>query len=1264
MRVLKKTALLLFVGGVVLLALIMGGMRLVVSNIDYFESEIAYLLERDVSPGIVFNRVSGTMRGFNPILAIENVSINLPDRSQPLFIDRLDAEFDFWASLRQRAPVLHEISGKLEKVELTRDASGQWRLDEYALGGGNAELPAFAQFLVFVPRYLNLDLRRLIIHDQRNDTAHQLRRVSARIDHRDERYFSQVSVALPDELGRGLLLKSIIDRDSNLVYANGSNLQLSALARLFDFDMRGLKDGALDGEVWVDMTGFDISRIKGDLVLKRAVVQVADDKTPLEIDYHGRFHADIDSLGWYVNNAVERLLIDGRNVPGFRAQVRIPGGATGNRLSARVDRLPLSSLPVVAGQWLPNELNSQIAQGRLRGLLQEILFQMDFSRPEAFRLAARVSALGSDRFDRFPGVTNLNADFVMGDGRLSAKLDGKNVSVDFGDHFEAPLLIDTLSLDAVAKRQASGDFLISANNINLQNQDIRALGRMRLETAPGSPPFVFMRASLSDAVGSSAGKYLPRRVLPPKTLEWLDRGIVGGFVPEGDFQFHGRLRRIRDLVEQRSGEFFVDFRIENADIDFAPGWLHAKNGSGRVLFHNASLEFDIEKGSYGTLDDVSARGGIADFYQAALDLAITAEAPTGDALEAFVGTPVGERYRPVLANLQDFGGSIGTAVSMRLPLSRKVQEKREVHVEVDFKDAAAREPNWGLDLSQITGRMEISENNVVANNVSARFYGDPVTIDIDSRNPAVNTSVRAQGNIETANLLRRLPDYLAANLRGTSDWLLRLDVAGDAAPADRPMLRINASSDLERTRIDLPAPFRKQADASLRMTTEIDFYPQAIRFASRLGNDLRLRGALRDEGVREFSLESLDIAFATPLRTEQQDGVNLYGRLAELSAEDWLPVLRSSGETEPRLLNSIELEVGRLQVFRREVDGVYFKLRQVDRRFRGTFDGSIVRGKFDLPLEPSAEDPLVIDFADLDIEKLEEPDNFDDIKPSNLPPLRVRVVSLRYHGMPFSDLAFAAQPRDETLEVSSFGMRRGDLLLTGNGFWEYDPVDRSHLSSVNLAMKGSGVGEAIEALGFGNSISSGTIDFSGGFTWPAPLHAFSLENLVGDARMEITDGVLNNVEPGNGRFVGLFSLTALPRRLSLDFSDVLIEGLAFEKISGNYRIENGVLYTRNTRMDGPAAKIKVSGETGILRRDYNQTISVTPKIRQTLPILGAVSAGTTVGWGLLLLQNVFKKVIDDAVEVEYQVTGSWDDPQIELIRAVDENQQELPDRDR
>jgi uncharacterized protein YhdP len=160
------------------------------------------------------------------------------------------------------------------------------------------------------------------------------------------------------------------------------------------------------------------------------------------------------------------------------------------------------------------------------------------------------------------------------------------------------------------------------------------------------------------------------------------------------------------------------------------------------------------------------------------------------------------------------------------------------------------------------------------------------------------------------------------------------------------------------------------------------------------------------------------------------------------------------------------------------------------------------------------------------------------------------------------------------------------------------------------------------------------------------------ESLVGDARLKITDGILKNVEPGSGRFVGLLSVSALPRRLALDFSDVLFDGLNFDKISGSYKVEGENLYTSDTKMKGTSADVRISGKIGLRERNYDQTLIVIPNIRHTLPILGTLAAGSAVGWGLLLLQNLFKDAIDKSVEIEYKVTGPWGNPQLDLVKKT------------
>ena len=169
MEFLKRITLAICFVAVVVLAVVMGTVRLVIHNIDYFKPEIEYLLERELAPGFAFTVLGGAVNRFNPVISIENVSITLPDRSQPLFIDRLEIELDFWASWREQAPVVLQVSGKLEKLELVKNIDGVWSVNDVPLSidGDKGPAPEFRQVLALVPRYLNLSLNRLIVRDRK-----------------------------------------------------------------------------------------------------------------------------------------------------------------------------------------------------------------------------------------------------------------------------------------------------------------------------------------------------------------------------------------------------------------------------------------------------------------------------------------------------------------------------------------------------------------------------------------------------------------------------------------------------------------------------------------------------------------------------------------------------------------------------------------------------------------------------------------------------------------------------------------------------------------------------------------------------------------------------------------------------------------------------------------------------------------------------------------------------------------------------------------
>ncbi|MCA1791388.1 MAG: hypothetical protein LC667_16515, partial [Thioalkalivibrio sp.] len=76
--------------------------------------------------------------------------------------------------------------------------------------------------------------------------------------------------------------------------------------------------------------------------------------------------------------------------------------------------------------------------------------------------------------------------------------------------------------------------------------------------------------------------------------------------------------------------------------------------------------------------------------------------------------------------------------------------------------------------------------------------------------------------------------------------------------------------------------------------------------------------------------------------------------------------------------------------------------------------------------------------------------------------------------------------------------------------------------------------------------------------------------------------------------------------------------------------------------------VRVSGRTGLVARDFDQSIVVVPRLRSTLPIVGALLGGPVTGAVVLLVERALGigDQMEEAARVEYFVTGPWSDPEI------------------
>ena len=193
-------------------------------------------------------------------------------------------------------------------------------------------------------------------------------------------------------------------------------------------------------------------------------------------------------------------------------------------------------------------------------------------------------------------------------------------------------------------------------------------------------------------------------------------------------------------------------------------------------------------------------------------------------------------------------------------------------------------------------------------------------------------------------------------------------------------------------------------------------------------------------------------------------------------------------------------------------------------------------------------------------------------------------------------------------------------------------------------------GAFLGRFGWPNAVKGASTKIDGQVSWDGAPSDFDYPTLSGNFKLRSGAGQFTKVDPGVGRLLGVLSLQALPRRISLDFRDVFSEGFAFDSIAADVRMQNGVMHTDDFRLIGPAAAVNIAGEVDIAQATQQLKVRVQPSLSSGVSA-GAAALfianpliGAAVGAGALLAQKMLNNPFDQLFSYEYAVTGSWDDP--------------------
>lgn len=225
-------------------------------------------------------------------------------------------------------------------------------------------------------------------------------------------------------------------------------------------------------------------------------------------------------------------------------------------------------------------------------------------------------------------------------------------------------------------------------------------------------------------------------------------------------------------------------------------------------------------------------------------------------------------------------------------------------------------------------------------------------------------------------------------------------------------------------------------------------------------------------------------------------------------------------------------------------------------------------------------------------------------------------------------------------------LKNPDAELNATGTWA-----AKDKTSLTYALEINNAGKLLDRFGFANVLQGGQGKMEGELSWKGLPFSLDIPSLSGNIELDIKAGQFLKVEPGAAKLLGVLSLQSLRRRLSLDFRDVFSEGFAFDGITAQATVTQGIARTDNFKMRGVTATVLIDGSADIAQESQNLHAVVLPEINAgTASIVYGLAVNPVIGVGTFLAQLFLRDPLSRAFTYEYQVTGPWKDPVVTKLK--------------
>jgi len=1248
-------------------------------RLDDYRDELAAALSDYLHRPVRIEKMTAVRDGWRLGLRLQGVSLYEPERDAALaHFARAAISLDLWRSLRERRPVPDRI--RLEGVNLTLE-QGPDGLPRLSDDGGEiaaaSTLPEVGRWLFSLPR-LEIVGERLAL--RRPDGA-DLQLLNPYFQLQQVAGGQQLTFAAELPAGFGERLQLDIEHRVDPAAAKDGQGTFRFRADRLDLARWPLPLAFEAGHAALEIDGdwqeWRPLRWEGRLRLKQAALK-AEPRSALLKPWLARLPDGELRFDWRRLDGGWRLAGGGRFSDGkgqVAAQPSFILDRTVEGWRGQARDLRAQDLMAWVTPWLDEPARRWLVPLDPRGELPLIEFQ---AAPDGADYLATVHLrdLACQPVRKLPCFDNVNGLLELGPRQGQLKLDSRRVRVDTAGLMRAPFTLDTLS-GAVSWRRSQDGIRLESDGLSVANPDLSGRFWGSVSVPDAGEPVLDIKGAYQNVRADQAKRYLPVAVIPPEAVAWLDRALVGGRVVAGEVVFRGPPARFP--FDGGEGLFETQFRVENAIVDYMPGWPRLERGRTVVTFRNRGLWVEADSGRLrdGELEKLEV--AIEDLDRVVVRVKGRAKGSGASMWRVLEDSPAGQALGEDLPALV-IEGLATLDLDLTVPLDAR---PTQIRGRVGLLDNAITVGDAKLDLERLRGEVRFTESTIDAKNVQTRFSGQPVLLDLDltGSEGARELRARARGRLDLSEVLAEPTGFLKAYVSGKSDWEAVLTVPTHRRERpNAPPFSLNLSSNLRGTSIGLPAPFAKAAaearpiklgvrpavrEAKLNLDLE---YGSQIRAAVELSEFPRQprfeRGELRINAGAAKVPEQPGLAVVANLTrwSPELPAGQTNGKAAGGAAAKRRSAASEAGASAPdgpaRWLRAVDARVEELVIGGRSLGRIEARARRQADGLAIECAGEALSGEIALPDQPTLQHPVTVALKRLKVGGAVEPPSeraaaFGDLNPRGLPPLAVTVADLRWEDIALGRLRLNVAPRPNGIHLNDIRLDSDQQRIEASGEWSDGEAGR--FSKLKATLRGRSLGETLASFGYpGSGVERGETQAELAVEWKAALPDFALERLDGVLKLQVGSGQLRDIKPGLGRLIGMLNMQNLTRRLSFDFSDLFQPGMSFDRISGEFSFRHGSAFTDDLLIEAPAARIEIRGRTGLRARDYDQIITVLPNVGGALPVAGALAGGPALGAAVFVAERLLQKDIEQATRYRYALKGSWDNPAIEPLQRPPE----------